>query len=258
MMTYFKNMYIKAEFKKEIQLIIDVETRWNSLHFMLGRFDKLRHCVMKSLIDLKSNIVFDEIEMNSINDLITILEPVTLAVEAICHRDATLITASTTITFMLNNLGNSDLAKRMKQSLANYLNKRRTCLSSLLQYLHKGNQDTVDCDHLLNATKLTKNIITNMIAELTKTNEDSISSETETDGEDDLVQAELSLQGKLQQANAKERNFSITSKVKSTRSVLTIIKKEMAFHQPVSNKKGFFLVAVDWLRKLDLYWVIIR
>lgn len=68
MMTYFKNMYIKAEFKKEIQLIIDVETRWNSLHFMLGRFDKLRHCVMKSLIDLKSNIVFDEIEMNSIND----------------------------------------------------------------------------------------------------------------------------------------------------------------------------------------------
>lgn len=60
--------YVKTEFKKEIQLIIDVETRWNSLHFMLGRFDKLRHCVMKSLIDLKSNIVFDEIEMNSIND----------------------------------------------------------------------------------------------------------------------------------------------------------------------------------------------
>jgi hypothetical protein len=37
--------YIKAEFGKEIQLLIDVKIRWNSLHFMLERFDKVTNCI---------------------------------------------------------------------------------------------------------------------------------------------------------------------------------------------------------------------
>lgn len=172
---------MKAEFEKEIQLIIDVKIRWNMLRSMLERFYKLRHCVMKSLFDLKSNIVFDELEMNAIYDLITILETVKLAVEANCHRDATLITADTTISFMLKNSGNSDLASRMKQSLAEYFNKRQISLSSLLQFLHKGNQEAVDSDPLLNITKLTKNSITSMFSELINTKEDGTASGTESD-----------------------------------------------------------------------------
>jgi hypothetical protein len=62
------------------------------------------------LIDLGSSISFDEEELNMIHHLMTTLEPVKSAVEALCRRDATLLSADTTISFMINNLGNSDLA----------------------------------------------------------------------------------------------------------------------------------------------------
>jgi hypothetical protein len=91
---------MKAEFEKEIQLMIDVKIRWNSLHFMLERFDKVKNCNLKSLIDLGSSISFDEEELNMIHNLVTTLEPVKLAVEALCSCDATLLSADTTISIM--------------------------------------------------------------------------------------------------------------------------------------------------------------
>jgi hypothetical protein len=91
--------------------------RWKSLHF-----------------------IFDEVELNMIHNLVTLLVPVKLAVEALCRREATLLSADTTISFMINNLGNSDLAVQLKESLSRRMNQRRTQASSLLQYLHKGNQ----------------------------------------------------------------------------------------------------------------------
>jgi hypothetical protein len=42
-----------------------------------------------------------------IHNLVTTFEPVKLAVEALCRRDATLLSADTTISFMINNLGNT-------------------------------------------------------------------------------------------------------------------------------------------------------
>jgi ADP-dependent phosphofructokinase/glucokinase len=114
--------------------------RWKSLHFMLKRLDKVKNCILKSLIDLGSSISFDEEELNMIHNLVTLLKPVKLAVEALCRRDATLLSAETTISFMINNFGNSDLAVQLKESLSRRMNQRRTQVSSLLQYLHKGNQ----------------------------------------------------------------------------------------------------------------------
>jgi wyosine [tRNA(Phe)-imidazoG37] synthetase (radical SAM superfamily) len=68
--------------------------RWNSLHSMLERFDKVKNCILKSLIG--SSISFDEEELNMIHNLVTLLEPVKLAVEALCRRDATLLSADKT------------------------------------------------------------------------------------------------------------------------------------------------------------------
>jgi hypothetical protein len=70
----------------------------------------LDFCILKSLIGLASSISFNEVELNMIHNLVTTLEPVKLAVEAFCRRDATLLSAETTISFMINNLGNNDLA----------------------------------------------------------------------------------------------------------------------------------------------------
>jgi hypothetical protein len=60
------------------------------------------------LIDLGSSNSFDEEELNMIHILVITLEPVKFAVEALCRRDATLLSAGPTISFMINNLGNSD------------------------------------------------------------------------------------------------------------------------------------------------------
>jgi hypothetical protein len=91
---------------------------------MLERFDKVKNCILKSLIDLGSSISFDEEELNMIHNLVTTLDAVKLAVEALCRRDATLLSADTTISFMINNLGNSDLAIQLKESLSRRINQR--------------------------------------------------------------------------------------------------------------------------------------
>jgi hypothetical protein len=71
---------------------------------MLERFDKVKNCILKSLIYLGSSISFDKEELNMIHNLVTLLEPVKLAVEELCCCDATLLSADTTISFMINNL----------------------------------------------------------------------------------------------------------------------------------------------------------
>jgi hypothetical protein len=63
------------------------------------------------LIGLGSSILFNEEELNMIHNLVTTpvkFEPVQFAVGALCSRDATLLSADTTISFMINNLGKSD------------------------------------------------------------------------------------------------------------------------------------------------------
>jgi hypothetical protein len=69
------------------------------------------------LIDLGSSISFDKDELNMIYHLVTTLEPVKLDVEAFCRREATLLSSDTTISFMINNLGNSDLTVQLQESL---------------------------------------------------------------------------------------------------------------------------------------------
>lgn len=138
--------------------------RWNSLLTMLERFDKVKNCIFKSLIDLKSSISFEEEELALIHNLVITLEPVKLAVEAICQRDATLLSADTAISFMMNNLGNSDLAVRLKETLSRRINQRRTKVSSLLQYLHKGNQNYDAQCSLLNFERFNKTTIVAMVS----------------------------------------------------------------------------------------------
>ena len=96
-----------------------------------------------------------------INILVSTLEPIKLAAEALCRRDATLLTADTTIFFMINNLRGSDFALRMRHSLCCRINARRTKTASLLQYLHKGKQDYAELDPEsdLNFEHLTKTAI---------------------------------------------------------------------------------------------------
>ena len=232
--------YVKEEFGKEIQLIIDIKTRWNSLYSMLQRFYELKSCILKSLIDLKSNWSFEEEELHKVHTLVMTLEPVKLGVEALCRRDATLLTADTTISFMLNNLGSSDFAIRLKESLARRINERRTYASSLLQFLHKQNQEytCLNLDSSLKFERLPKTTIRAMVIKLSKLSENSNSSDSESENE--VIEEDncsMTLRERLENAIKTETISKITPKNRTSKNVTSIIKKEISIFE-VEGSRG--------------------
>ncbi|GBN66100.1 hypothetical protein AVEN_254171-1 [Araneus ventricosus] len=71
---------------------------------MIERFRKLKLCTDKALIDIGSDTKFSDLEWSKIKDLIDSFQQFKLAVEALCRRDSTLLTAETTLQFILEKL----------------------------------------------------------------------------------------------------------------------------------------------------------
>jgi hypothetical protein len=86
---------------------------------MLGRFYRLLISILKSLIDINSSIQFSETGIKLLEEVIGALQPVKIAVEAICREDANLFTAYITFNFMLDerkfSATLSALLKRIKE-----------------------------------------------------------------------------------------------------------------------------------------------
>ncbi|CAG4949318.1 unnamed protein product [Parnassius apollo] len=71
-------------------------------------------------------------------DLERILQPVKLADEVLCRRESNLITAETTLRFIISKLININkpLARKLVDSLRKRISERRTDLTAVLLYLH--------------------------------------------------------------------------------------------------------------------------
>ena len=153
-------IYTIQEHGKELQLQKDCKTRWNSLLSMLERFYLLKNCIEKALIDLKSNVKFSKEEYDLVSDLIHALQPVKAAVDLLCRRDATLLTAEVALKFMLGKLKeqNSVICKEMMLALLARVEQRRTAASGVLQYLHNSNPAVAQFEmfRLPNQTSLRK------------------------------------------------------------------------------------------------------
>ena len=143
--------YVKFEFRKEYFLIADSKTRWNSLLAMLERFYKLKSCIQKSDTDLKLNINFIETDFETVSATISALLSVKLAVESLCCKDANLISADAVLTFMFDRLCEikSSLSIEFMSALKLRIIGRRTQLSDLIFYLHKGLEDGIRNSNLL-------------------------------------------------------------------------------------------------------------
>lgn len=87
---------------------------------------------------MDSSNLFTENEFKVLEEIIGVLVTVKLAVEALCRRNANLLTADATFEFMFVNLSkcNTPFAQEFSSALLNRIKQRRTQLSSLLQYLH--------------------------------------------------------------------------------------------------------------------------
>jgi hypothetical protein len=173
-------------------------------------------------------------------NLIEILEPAKLACEWFCRRDATLLSADTTISFMIDNLGSSYIAKLMKESLSRRMNERRTDVSRLLQYLYKGNQGSAELnlESVLNFGRMNKTTIIAMTASLVKPSKDISSSESDTEIEAaEEVKSLLSLQEKLDRAITDEITAKITSKTRNLKDITSVVKKELINFE-IEGKRG--------------------
>lgn len=133
--------YVQQDLGKDYGLILDCKTRWSSLFEMLERFNVLKSCISKALIDVGSNIRFSDEEWANMKELLLSLQPLKLGVEVLCRRDSTLLTADTTLRFILEKLDNQQGSQcRVSVDLATALRKRikerRTDLSGIVLYLH--------------------------------------------------------------------------------------------------------------------------
>ncbi|GBO05139.1 hypothetical protein AVEN_199559-1 [Araneus ventricosus] len=95
---------------------------------MIERFHKLKVFIDKVLIDIGSDTKFSDLEWSKIKDLIDSLQPFKLAVEALCRRDSTLLTAETTLKFILEKLLTQDavLSAEFPEALRVRIKERRT------------------------------------------------------------------------------------------------------------------------------------
>ena len=134
--------YILGENGKNIDLILDCKTRWNSLSDMVGRFLKLKSCVFKALLDLKSNVKFTDEEIQDLYDIHYSLDVIKTTVMSLCRWDSNLLKAEAALRFMLEKLDlqSNHLSGKLATTLRKRIKERRTNVFGVLQYLH-NNED---------------------------------------------------------------------------------------------------------------------
>ncbi|KAJ8729444.1 hypothetical protein PYW08_000536 [Mythimna loreyi] len=131
--------YVKSDHNnKELKLILDCKTRWSSLADMITRFLSIKDSVSKALIDLKSDIQFSDAELQILTNLSESLTVVKATVEALCQRDANLITAMAAMKFMLTKLrqDSTSISNQLAIAIEARIKQRLTEFTGVLLYLH--------------------------------------------------------------------------------------------------------------------------
>ena len=148
---------VQASFQKELKLILDVKTRWNSLHDMFERYCLLRSCIVKTMIDIKSTSAVTDNEFAVCKSLCEALKPFKAATKGICRNDANLVTADAAIVFLLNELKDQSslYALQLHDTVkARIIERRQPVAVALLKYLI--NPDSINKADPITGTKVSK------------------------------------------------------------------------------------------------------
>ncbi|KAI8430421.1 hypothetical protein MSG28_000698 [Choristoneura fumiferana] len=178
--------YVLSEFGMEYELILDVQTRWSSVANMVSRFLMLRNCITKALLDLRICFEFSQEEWRLLSELHGVLETVKITTEALCQRDASILTADVAMKFAIKKLQNTDssLSKEMCAALKKRYKERRLLEASVMQYL--ANADTYFANLLTDDFELfprpSSNQMCEMIVALLRRTSDFQQREPDQDG----------------------------------------------------------------------------
>jgi len=242
--------YVRVEFGKEYCLILDSKTRWNSLIVMLERFYKLKSSMKKAAIDLNLDINFIDADFETISLAVATLLPLKLAVESLCREDANLLSADTTFKFMFDSLSEvkSSLSKEVRSALMKRVFERRTELSDLIGYLHKGVTDDHRCSQTFHFPPISKSTILksllgivnqmdllNKNTPLEERSKEILDSEVSQDKEDFIEipdKSESSMKKRLDEAILKQKYYTVIGKKPERVGDLTkCLKKEISLFE---------------------------
>ncbi|CAH0560586.1 unnamed protein product [Brassicogethes aeneus] len=248
--------YVKEETGKELSLILDCRTRWNSLLAMIERFYKLKVCIDKALIDIGSETKFTDLEWSSIKDLVDSLQPFKLAVEVLCRRDSTLLIAETTQKFILEKLRTQDtfLSAELSKALRERIKERRTIVTGILIYLHnpkKYDDDMRLADDTFTMPKKKvmrlemKKILERIIQHTDNVNE-NVDIIPEYSLNSSPVKNDLTLQEELQmQIQQEAKTYSINAE--KEKDFEKILKKEMIAYESEGDRGKYLPFIYEYL-----------
>jgi len=255
--------YVKEEHGKELKLILDCRTRWNSLLLMLERFYKLKNSIQKALIDVKADIVFSKEDFDSIFRIITALTPVKLAVESLYCQDTDLYKADIAFEFMFDELSKQRnfLSNDLKLALKRRILERRFKYADLFSFLRDPKniynaREDYDIFNLTSKTTLLSQIVflLERLCTLSTNLNESITDVLEITNSEVIVgkeKIEMSLKEVLQQ-KIKERSESTQSnaseKKKSKQDLLKVIRTEVKYYEE-EGTKGKYLSIIEYYLK---------
>jgi len=129
---------VKEEFGHEIELHLDVKTRWNSIPTMLEPLIKTEVAIRETLIEFNALHLADSVDFIALQSLLNAMQPIKLAVERLSREDATLVSAEIILDFMFNKLSEikSEVSDKLFENLKIRIEERMNMnVMSLLKSL---------------------------------------------------------------------------------------------------------------------------
>lgn len=132
---------IKAKDGKELALLLDVKTRWNSLLPMIQRYLRIKLFLKDTLEVFNDGQRFRSVYDDALNELVDALKPIEEAVIKLSSHKSNIMIAEAVVKFISENLNSlrSSLARDLGKSIVERYNSRRNKeILSLLLFLHTG------------------------------------------------------------------------------------------------------------------------
>ena len=229
--------FVKEDLGKEMCLVLDVKTRWNSLIAMLERFLELIVPLKKTMTCLDIAIPFSEEDVKKVQEICLALKPLELVVKTLSGRNCTLVIAETAVNFALEELHfqGSLLSSQLESSLKNRMKERRSVLASAANCLcNGGNMDSVS------EISMVKNTLINLAQKLNVTVDQGTSdgSETFDNGDSWSEERPNSMADRLRIALEKSAEKSLRPKISSTRTnpIEMAIRRELEFFRTMGQR----------------------